>query len=318
MEGIYQWGLAVIRGIQTLESPPMTVIMRCLTFLGTEYFYLILLPVVFWCVDEKKGIRLGILVLLSAWINMTLKSVLKQPRPFNLDPSVGRAYEGSYGIPSGHAQNSLIYWMLIASWGKRKALYGGAILLTLLIGLSRLYLGVHFPTDLFAGWFLGGLILVIYGIWGKDIEHLLVAGGMRLQLISAAMLALLMNALYPQETLLGGFFLGMGVGYGLLKKYLHFSARQGLDTGMKKILVPVLRFLLGMTILALLYRLIRPLMPEASSAYYRLAVFCRSALLGIWVYAGAPWLFLRLRLAAVRKSEGETQPGVEISEPDRP
>jgi hypothetical protein len=292
--------------------------MRGLTFLGTEYFYFVLLPLVFWCIDEKKGIRLGIIVILSAWINMTLKSVFKQPRPFNLDPSVGRAYEGSYGIPSGHAQNSLVFWMLIASWGKRKILYGGAVLLTLLIGLSRLYLGLHFPTDLFAGWFLGILILGIYGIWGTAIEKLLLTGGLRLQLIAAALLALLMNALYPQETILGGMFLGMGAGYGLLKKHLHFSARKGLDGAGRKIVIPVLRFLLGITVLILLYRITGFLMPEKTSAHYRLAGFCRFALLGVWIYAGAPWLFLRLRLAEKGEADGETRPGAENPDPGAP
>jgi hypothetical protein len=296
----------------------MTGFMRGLTFLGTEYFYLFLLPLVFWCIDEKKGIRLGIVVILSAWINMTLKSVFKQPRPFNLDPSVGRAYEGSYGIPSGHAQNSLVLLMLIASWGKRKILYGGAILISLLIGLSRLYLGVHFPTDLFAGWFLGILILGIYGIWGPAIEKLLLTGGMRLQLIAAALLALLMNALHPQETMMGGVFLGMGAGYGLLKKHLHFSARKGLNSAGRKIAIPILRFLLGMTVLILFFRITGFLMPTKTSALYGLAGFCRFALLGIWIYAGAPWLFLRLRLAEAEEADGETRSGAERPDPGAP
>jgi hypothetical protein len=291
----------------------MTGIMRGLSFLGTEYFYFALLPLVFWCIDEKKGIRLGILLILSAWINLSLKSVFKAPRPFDLDPSVGRAYEKTYGLPSGHAQNSLVFWMLIASWGKRKRFYGGGLLLVLLIGLSRLYLGVHFPTDLFAGWFLGILILGIYGIFGRFIEKLLLSGGMRLELIGAALLAFLMNALYPEEAIPGGFMLGMGAGYGLIKKHLHFSARKGLDGRGRKFFIPALRFLLGMTVLVLLYRITGFLLPGESSEYYRLAGFCRFAFLGLWVYAGAPWLFLRLRLAAAGEADQETRPASDAS-----
>ncbi|MDR2029756.1 MAG: phosphatase PAP2 family protein [Treponema sp.] len=311
MEGIYQWGITVIKGIQGIESPPMTVIMRGLSFLGTEYFYFALLPLVFWCIDEKKGIRLGIILILSAWINLTLKSAFKAPRPFNLDPSVGRAYEQTYGLPSGHAQNSLVFWTLIASWGKRKRLYAGGLLLVLLIGLSRLYLGVHFPTDLFAGWLLALLILGIYGVSGRFIEKLLISGGTRLELIGAALLAFLMNALYPEEAIPGGLMLGMGLGYGLMKKHLRFSAQKGLGDKKGKILILILRFLLGMTVLALLYRITRPLLPGEGSAYYRLAGFCRFALLGLWVYAGAPWLFLRLRLAEAREGDRETGPAAE-------
>jgi hypothetical protein len=95
----------------------------------------------------------------------------------------------------------------------------------------------------------------------------------------------------------------MGLGYGLTKKYLHFSAQKGLEGKKGKIFILALRFLLGVTVLALFYLITRPLMPEKTSAYYRLAGFFRFTLLGIWVYAGAPWLFLRLRLAEAREAD---------------
>jgi hypothetical protein len=97
--GLYYWGIAVIRAIQTIESPALTTLMRLLTALGTDLFYIPVLLFVYWCVDTRRGMRLGVLLMVSSWSNSFLKSLLAQPRPYTLDPSVGRGFEKSYGMP---------------------------------------------------------------------------------------------------------------------------------------------------------------------------------------------------------------------------
>jgi membrane-associated phospholipid phosphatase len=306
MEGLYQWGIAVIQGIHQFESPALTVMIQGLTVLGSVYTYLGLIPLIYWCVDEKKGFRLGFLLIFSTWVNSLLKFFFKQPRPFELDPRVGRAYEETYSFPSGHAQTSLVVWMMLASWGKRNILYLGALFLSLLIGFSRLYLGVHFPTDLFGGWFLALVILGAYFFLGGHIESLLLKGGLRLQMILTSGLALLMNVLSSGtgaiHTTLSGTLFGMGIGYSLMVRYILFSAKIRLPgKKRKRILFLALRFLLGITGLALLFLGLTLFIPGETSAHFRLANFCRFAILGIWIYAGAPWVFLRLRLAEAGK-----------------
>jgi membrane-associated phospholipid phosphatase len=269
--------------------------MRLMSFLGSEYAYMILLPLVFWFIDEKRGVRLGIAVILSAWLNFTLKALFQQPRPFDLDPGVALAFEATYGLPSGHAQNALVLWVLIASWGREKWRYAAAALLILLISFSRLYLGVHFPTDIFAGWLLGIIILLIYFIPGPRIAALLDAGGLRARLITVSLAALLMNALHPGDITMGALLLGLGAGYGLAVKHLGYSPR-GPGAGRPPFPLLALRFLLGFTVLALIYIGFRRFMPEKTAPSYRLFNFCRFGLLGAWVSLGAPWLFLKLRL----------------------
>jgi membrane-associated phospholipid phosphatase len=131
--------------------------MRAVTNLGGAAAYLALLPLIFWCYDEEKGIRLALAVLASVWINLGLKFLCDQPRPFwpGYDPSVGIITESANGFPSGHAQISLTLWVIVASWNGKPWAYAAAILTSLLVGFSRLYLGVHFPTDLLGGWVLG-------------------------------------------------------------------------------------------------------------------------------------------------------------------
>ena len=66
MENILQWGLELIRTIQSFSSVPLTAVMRTITWLGDAAGYVIVLPLIYWCVDEKKGVRLGLTVLVSA------------------------------------------------------------------------------------------------------------------------------------------------------------------------------------------------------------------------------------------------------------
>ncbi|MDR2718992.1 MAG: phosphatase PAP2 family protein [Treponema sp.] len=303
MEAILQWGLDCIRLIQTGANPPLTACMKIITAFGSAAVYIIVLPLMYWCVDEKKCLRLGTTVLISVWLNIALKLALDQPRPFfeGYDPSVGMIGERMGGFPSGHAQNSLVMWAIIASWGKQKRLYGIVALFCLLIGFSRIYLGVHFPTDVFGGWIIGGILLAVYFLAGKRIGALLAAHSPRAGLVACAALAFAMILYRPSAELLmpGAIILGLGTGYYLCRFHIGFtaSALSG-RVGVFKYLTLAVRLLLGMTVVVLLFVLTEKIMVKFhGSGNYPLLMFLRFALFALWVSAGAPWLFRSLRLA---------------------
>jgi membrane-associated phospholipid phosphatase len=309
---LYRWGIELIRSIQTVQSPGLTAFVKAFTALGTELLYAPVLLLLFWCVDEKKAGRLGFIAILSAFLNSFFKELLKQPRPFALEPSVGLAFEPSYGIPSGHAQLSLCFVLPLAIWagssglarsrGSRMAIRLGAALFILGMAFTRLYLGVHFPTDILAGWVLG---LVILGLWfflEPRIAPLFRIGGLRSSLIATALVAMGMNALYPLDPSWGGLFLGFSGGYALMRKRFPFKAGAG------ALSVRLLRYALGLAgtgLIALGLKLAFPggdslfaALPfwGAASPYYALGRFVRYGLLGLWVSALAPRLFLSLGL----------------------
>jgi len=305
MEAVLQWGLDFVRQIQTLTTPWLTVIMRAITSTGSAAACLILISFIYWCVDEKKGLRLAVVLLISAWINLALKYLLDQPRPFfeAYDPSVGRTAVIMGGFPSAHAQNSLVIWIIIASWKivprlSRAAHFGIAALLCLLIGFSRIYLGAHFPTDVLGGWLLGGIILAVYFLAGSRIEALLKSP--RAGLIAAAVLAFAMNMYRPSEYMLmpGGMILGLGIGCFLCRRYVNFNAVLNDRTGTAKLITLFVRYALGITAMALLYAATgKAVNGLRGSGNYHLYAFTRYVLLSIWLSAGAPWVFCKLRLA---------------------
>jgi membrane-associated phospholipid phosphatase len=307
METVLQWGLDCIRQIQTLATPGLTLCMRAITNIGSTVTYMILFPFVYWCIDEKKGLRMAMVLFISTWLNLALKFFLDQPRPFfeSYDPSVGIVVEILAGFPSGHAQISLVMLMMLASWSiipglSRAVHFGIAAFLCLLIGFSRIYLGVHFPTDVFGGWLLGGLILAVYFRTGSRIEAWLESHSPRIALIAAAAVAFAMNMYRPSEYLLmpSGMILGLGIGCFLLRRYLNFSASLKDRTGAAKYLTLLVRYALGITAVVLLYVAAGKIINGMrDSGNYHLYVFIRYVLMAIWISAGAPWVFCKLRLA---------------------
>jgi membrane-associated phospholipid phosphatase len=310
MEALLQWGLDCIRLIQSQANPLLTTLMKIITLLGSSAVYVIILPLIYWCVDERKSLRLGMVTLISVWLNFVLKFLLDQPRPFfvNYDPSLGIVHATMGGFPSGHAQNSLVLWAIIASWVNKKWFWGIAAFFCLLIGFSRLYLGVHFPTDVIGGWIIGGILLAVYFIIGKRIETLLANHSPRTGLIACAALAFAMILYRPSAEVLlpSAMILGLGTGYYLCRYKIGFSANALSDrVGTEKYLVLLVRFLLGFSVLVLLYGISNRLMVKfEDSDNYNLIVFMRFGIIALWISAGAPLLFRFIRLA---KSPAEAE-----------
>jgi membrane-associated phospholipid phosphatase len=291
MEAIWQWGLEFIRAVQSVHGPALDTIFKGITFLGEEDFYLILLPLVLWCVDFAFGARLAFFFLFSACINSGAKGLIAHPRPFDLDPEV-KLYEAKgYGLPSGHSQSAVVMWGIIALYVRRWWFWGIAILLMALIGFSRIYLGVHFPTDVLGGWALGAVLLVCYMLLAPRIEAWLKRAGWIVQLVLAVAAPLALVLFYTSDDSVSamGVFLGAGVGIALAGRWVPFNAAGPLWQR-------VVRFLLGAAVLLAIRFGLKAVFPDEGEAFYFLLRFVRYVLLGLWAALGAPWLFVKLRL----------------------
>ena len=138
-------------------------VMRFLSSLGQVEFYILVLPILYWVFDAGLAVRFTFLLVLSGFSNAFLKITFHAPRPYWLDTRVKAfANESSFGLPSGHAQNAATlggYITTLVNSGKLKAL---VFTLVFLIGFSRIYLGVHFLSDVVAGWVIGGFLLLLF------------------------------------------------------------------------------------------------------------------------------------------------------------
>jgi undecaprenyl-diphosphatase len=168
---------AVLLWIHTTFPSWLDGPMRILTALG-YYWFVLLLLVVIVAFFYQRGWRLSAILLLvstagSAVLTTVLKSVFQRARPELFDSGYQASF---YSFPSGHATVAVgLYGMLTVVLAYRLrgtvrwVVAVSGILVVLLIGFSRLYLGVHYPTDVVAGYLAALLWLVcvgaVYALW---------------------------------------------------------------------------------------------------------------------------------------------------------
>jgi membrane-associated phospholipid phosphatase len=293
VETIWQAGIDFIRAVQTVHGPVLDAVFKGITFMGEENFFLVLLPLIFWCLDFAAGARLGVVFLLSAYVNAGLKEIFQHPRPFDLDPTVKLHEIEGYGLPSGHSQSAVVVWGTIALEFRKRWLWIVAVVLMVLIGFSRIYLGVHFPTDVLAGWAVGAIVLALYLALGPRIEAWLQRVGLTWQLIVAIVVPLVLMLVHPIKDTISSMAVLMGLGVGAVT-----SRRVAPFTSAGSLGKRVLRFLVGVVGIFALYLGLSLLFPREGEPLYLLLRVVRYALIGLWAGLGAPWLFLRLGLAS--------------------
>ena len=324
MQSIWDSGIQFILAFQTI--PGLVAPMEFFSFLGSEEFFLIMLPLLYWCVDTALGLRVGLILLFSTWLNDVFKILFNDPRPYWISTDV-KAYanESSFGAPSGHSQTAVAVWGMIAYYVNRRWVWVTCVAVMVLIGLSRMYLGVHFPSDVLIGWLIGVILLLCFirfwdpvAAWLKRLtfaQQVLVAFLVSLGFIGAVQLAILSlgDWTMPEEWLinasaafpdgpepdpvdLSGAITSAGTLFGLSLGLAWFT-RQGGFSVEGSLGQRAVRFLVGLVGVAILYAGLKIIFPSGDGALPYLFRYLRYSLVGAWVSAGAPWLFLRMKLA---------------------
>lgn len=299
MQVLWGWGMDLIATIHQTYGPVLENTFRAIALMGEKEFYLFLLPLLFWCVDFGVGVRLAVLFLLSSYLNVDLKDLWRQPRPFDLNLGVRLSPAEGYGLPSGHAQSAVVIWGSIAAWIRKGWFWGIAIGLMVLTGFSRIYLGVHFPRDVFAGWAIGALLLALYLALQPRVERWLVGLSMGQGILLAMAVPLVLLLIHPVKDTTAAMagLAGMGVGLALKHRYLPFDAR---GPWWQR----TLRFLIGGVVVVVLYLGVQMVVPGEGSPLYLVFRFLHYWLIGLWISLGAPWCFQLLRLAPKARSHG--------------
>lgn len=292
MKPFLDWGVEVVLWFQQF-SPALDLPFKTLTFLGNLEFFLIFMPLIYWCMDRRTGARLLVLFLISAYVNTSAKVMADQPRPFQYDSRVQQlAHAGGGGLPSGHTQGAVVVWGYLVSQIRSVKFWILAGFLMIAIPISRLYLGVHFPTDLLGGYLMGAVLLFIYLRFALKMEAWLVAKGVIWQTTAAITLPFLLLLINPQGSRYAlsacGALLGFLPGIALERRWVRFrSAGSFLERS--------LRFAVGLTVLLGIWLGLRLAFAGLEPASLLRVV--RYAAVGLWGALGAPWLFVRLRLA---------------------
>jgi membrane-associated phospholipid phosphatase len=318
MQSILEFGVRFIVAFQGLGAWP-TLPAQFFSYLGTEDFFILALPILYWCVDSMLGIQVAVLLLFTTNVNAAFKLALHGPRPYWYSPKVrSLASETSFGVPSGHAQTAATIWGLLAASQRKWWGWMIAILLTLLIGLSRLFLGVHFPHDVLLGWLIGGLLLwLVLRFWDPVLAWAikLSIGGQVLAAFLASLVLFLLplipfialkltNWQPPQDwamfatqaiSLIDGATVA-GTLFGMLLGLVWLASQGGFQTrGLWWKLV--LRYLLGVAGVLIIRYGLKYIFPSGENPLAYSFGYLRYTVIGFWVTGAAPWIFIRVKLA---------------------
>jgi hypothetical protein len=205
------------------------------------YLFLLAPFFIYWCINEKAGLQIGITVLLCIWSVLIYKN-FKEDIPLDID----------------------LTWIIVA--------------------------------------FLFGIDLFL----GKKIILLLSKGGVRVYMITAAVVSFLLILYHPSVDYVfpGGILLGLSIGYYMNKRYIGFKSSDIREMkGIKKWLIILARFVLGTAVLAVIVFRVNQIMSQLSNSLYILIYgFLCYAVVSLWVSVAAPWVFIKIHLAGANDS----------------
>lgn len=288
--------------LQNMRSPVGDVLFTALSWLGSETAYMLLLTFVYLCVSHRFGFQLFVIFLATAFLNGELKLWVYTARPFVAHPGlIHPLYVASAegpSFPSGHVQNAAAVWGLMAVRTRDVRARIAMVALVVLIGFSRLYLGLHWPADVIGALFVGGGVVVAY---------LLVVGGLAQRTantspavwaVTAAMGSGLMLAAGAEVSVCvqsAGALLGAVLGYLLLEAHGGYCERAN-PLGQVAKMVAAMAVLMGV-------RVVLKVLLGASDP----VTFLRYALIGFTCSYVLPAMFRGFQHPAQSESEPEAE-----------
>jgi hypothetical protein len=233
--------------------PDAAFFFRYITEFGSTLIYMGVFFILFWGVNKDFAKKLLLIYISSNFINYYAKSIIGNSRP---DQSHWLLIDASHlSTPSGHAMSSTVVWGYLGVKVKNLVNLLVCVIVIILVGLSRMYLGVHWFGDVLTGWCFG--VIVISGteiieqseskLWRK--YQLSIYIGISVFGFIALIFTEMINISSYSFGTVGGQFIGIGVGFFLENKYVNFNIEHE-KKGKWKI---IMRVFIGILIVAILY-----------------------------------------------------------------
>lgn len=328
LHAVHQWGIEVIRTVQNFSSPFLNEIMKIFTDASTYGFVVFIVGLYLWCIDYKKGLHLAYAAAFTSGLNGGIKRILKIPRPFTHAPEIMLKSIGGFSTPSGHSSISAFIYPAVLFYkpfreklskdaqsarpqkngtasGKLKI--AAAIILPLLVGFSRVYLGVHYPTDVLLGWGLGAFIFLsmmffLPAIEAKlstlnrteeDPQNIKFKKNASIRFTLAAFFSFILIFISREKVTEAGAILGLAFGNIRIFENSKYSFDASSGTWVQKLL----RFIIGSALSCIPILIFYLLKIDSSYAQYRLYRFLEFFAVGLIASGLAPIIFCLLKIS---------------------
>lgn len=273
--------LEILRHIQSIANPFFDFLFQLITICGEQIVLISIISIIYWALDKKFGEYIAYSVLTSVLLNNAIKDIFKMKRPIGEEGirTLREQTATGYSFPSGHTQSASSFYGSMAIYLKNRVMYIIATVMIILIGFSRLYLGVHYPKDVIVGGILGVLTsLICYKLYNR------VENKMLLYVVTFAIFIPALTFAHSADFIKGmGTYLGFIIGIYIEKRYVNFSTEE--NTGNK-----IIRVLLGIVILLVLQLGLKVILP--SGTIFSFIRYALISLIGIGVY---PMIFKKFK-----------------------
>ena len=276
---------SIINWFQSIQTPLLDQLFILITLLGEEYFYILVLGITYWCVSKKHTVFIVYCLTFSSVINSALKEMFNELRPFQVLDIRALRIETATGtsFPSGHTQTVTAFYVAVASLFKKKWLWGVGIIIPFLVGVSRVYLGVHWPKDVLGGWIIGILsVLIVAWILKNDNKKKVQLLTLFLVAVSVVSLVFFTSENYVKAVTAFSAFI---IGQMMEEKWVGFSTQ---TTHIKQLL----KVILGMSITAIVFIGLKAILPDEN-----LFIGIRYFLTVFGVAFVAPYIFTKTGLS---------------------
>jgi membrane-associated phospholipid phosphatase len=311
--------LALVQFLADHRNVYLTHFFHAASFFGSATFYVFFTILLYVMWDKRLAVRLTVVVLLTMAFNDLLKILIKNPRPFVADgtyekkwavpPAEAKALALEYSTPSGHAMGSAAFYTYLLAFTRNRLIRVGIVLLIVLIGVSRPYLGVHYVEDVLLGWAIGLLFGLgasrytgaLANLW-SEVPHglqiaITVAGSAAVWLITLALNGWHIDGQVREMTAYCGWLTGIVIACPLELRIVNFDPRSGGPAAR------ILRYILSIGIMIAVL-----LLPDAAFVSFAGNASIIGSALDYLRYTAAsvagmffaPFIFCKLKLAAAR------------------
>ena len=188
----FSWEASLIEWLQSHISGAGISILSSFSMFGEELLLILLMGFLYWCYDKKLGRIVGLSAIMGMIWNTMFKNIVLRRRPYfdHEEIQVLRvvvpeadiydiAAQG-FSFPSGHSTNVTTVFGSLAVNLRKRWMVAAAIVIPLFTGLSRVVVGVHYPTDVLAGWLLGAVCVILIQILQTRLKNTLTLYGILL------------------------------------------------------------------------------------------------------------------------------------------